>query len=688
MRPLLGSTIFFWTACLSAAEQGQKPFVPNLDLEIKKGPNEKFYQAQITDADYLQMYNKWVDTGLSSLFSAVAQKKLKRQRRSTAKKFGKCSSEATTITKHAKCLSKLLKNEMQPEVISKPKKGARLEKYRSKTAELGWDGGFRTRTERRQRSPKVTQTNSYRLSSNRGQLTPLGSIAKVLLETVKNAKNKTEVPGWQDTVSKLRKNGDKRKRYKKLIEDDSEENMNQMALRGLKEKMLGADGKQTVEDVDLEELMKDPQKLKEFVNAHKKKRKPEERVVDTIRDAMKLVYSIAGKDTTNFDNRTLKLVSPRFLGVVPEEAQDDEINLISPSLFSLHNEGVGVENLTSLPNLLKHAGLQDQQIWLDVIMEAAGVNEEAEKLDGEIKEYEITQTRNLMTNVSSMIDEHGTPLYATKENITELGGDVAPVELFEKLHLSYTKDQLREMNSTGYAVLNNDQLQLLYGEHSPMNNSKALEKFKNLTEDEIHHHMHNNIHEMAEMKKFEVKQRDIVLSPVSFFPVIAMPATASQAFVLSPIIFTPLILSPSVFGAVVLSPWMFVPLVLSPRVLGALVLSPFIFAPIILTPLAVHPAILSPGVFNPLVLSPLVLVPFILSPQVFTPLILSPLCLSPLILNPMVGSPLVLSPFVLSPIIASPMALGALVLSPYALSPVIWSPLIAFAAILSPSWLS
>lgn len=91
------------------------------------------------------------------------------------------------------------------------------------------------------------------------------------------------------------------------------------------------------------------------------------------------------------------------------------------------------------------------------------------------------------------------------------------------------------------------------------------------------------------MDKFQIRQKDIVLSPISFTWIVLLSGLASQPLVLSPVIFckfklevakkvlAPLILSPSVYGAVILSPWMFVPLVLSPRVLGALVLSPVRF---------------------------------------------------------------------------------------------------------------
>lgn len=46
-----------------------------------------------------------------------------------------------------------------------------------------------------------------------------------------------------------------------------------------------------------------------------------------------------------------------------------QINLVSPSLFSLHSEGEGIENLTSLSNLLQGLPMHDQWAWLDLVME-------------------------------------------------------------------------------------------------------------------------------------------------------------------------------------------------------------------------------------------------------------------------------------------------------------------------------
>lgn len=73
---------------------------------------------------------------------------------------------------------------------------------------------------------------------------------------------------------------------------------------------------------------------------------------------------------------------------------------MSPSLFSLHNEGKhqnALENMTNLPSLLKHFGSnQDQQQWMNFvgqnslsfnfksffeIIEAAGVPEHADRIE-------------------------------------------------------------------------------------------------------------------------------------------------------------------------------------------------------------------------------------------------------------------------------------------------------------------
>jgi len=57
-------------------------------------------------------------------------------------------------------------------------------------------------------------------------------------------------------------------------------------------------------------------------------------------------------------------------------------NLLSPSLFSLHDKGKGLEKELSLPKIMKAGKLtgRDQQEWLNLIMESSGVNEQVENL--------------------------------------------------------------------------------------------------------------------------------------------------------------------------------------------------------------------------------------------------------------------------------------------------------------------
>ncbi|CAD5210612.1 unnamed protein product [Bursaphelenchus okinawaensis] len=628
----------------------------------------------------MKLYQKWFDTGMSSIFSAIANKKLKKRRKSITKKFGKCSAEADDLKKHARCVSNLLKNKYH---ANKPQTISRFNRYQPKVLESTEESAFKQVRSRR----SIKTVESYHIKNSKAVISPMMQIARTVYESVKKATNKTELPKWQDTVQKLQEQKVELKKKKKLLEDNSEENLDNMGLKGLQAQI----NKNDIEfDGDLEEIQKDPVKTKKLLSDLKKKKQNtlEGKTVELIRSAMELGYKLAGQNTTNFYNNNLKIASPKFLELFPEKQDNDTINLISPSLFALHDSKDPIENLTSIPTLMKDVGLQDQQLWMDIIMEAAGINNHSEQLEEKIKAEGRQDTEDLIDGIKKMVDENGVPLYQTQQNATVLGTPNATFEYWEKIRNSYSKEQLREMNHTGYAILRKDQIETLYGPASPMRNDEKYHMLMNMTEDEIHTQIDENIHELAEVENFKLRQKDIVLSPVYFTWVVLNPALTSQPYILSPLAFDPIILSPSIWGAVILTPWIFTPFVLSPRILGGIILSPWIFGPIILTPIALHPAILSPGVFNPIVLSPLLLTPFILSPQVFTPLILSPLCLDPIILNPLVGSPLVLSPFVLTPTILSPHFLGGLIMSPYALSPVILSPLTAFVALLSPSWLS
>uniref|UniRef100_A0A915E6A0 Uncharacterized protein n=1 Tax=Ditylenchus dipsaci TaxID=166011 RepID=A0A915E6A0_9BILA len=343
---------------------------------------------------------------------------------------------------------------------------------------------------------------------------------------------------------------------RKKLEEESIENMEQFAFRGMKSRgML---------DEDLHSIIEDPKKLKKFLNKKRgqKAQEPMQKLMGLMKEGLKIGYTLAGKNTTNFADKNMKIASPRFLSVVPEEEDNgnNAIDVLSPSLFSLHDEGKGLENLTSLPNLVKGFGNKDQQAWLNLIMEAAGVVEEADKIE-----------------------------------------------------------EIKEMDRKGYALLNSTQIHMIYGPQSPYNNSEALRILTSLNSSSMPEYIEKDIHQTAQLKSFKIRMKDVVLSPVVLTNIVLSPSSTSQAFILSPLLLSPIILSPSVLGPLVLSPSLFVPIVLSPRVLSPLILTPLAFVPFILSPVVLHPVILSPGIFVPIILSPAVLSPFILSPQVFTP---------------------------------------------------------------------
>uniref|UniRef100_A0A915EPB6 Uncharacterized protein n=1 Tax=Ditylenchus dipsaci TaxID=166011 RepID=A0A915EPB6_9BILA len=539
----------------------------------------------------LRMVQHWVDQAISSFMSALANKRLKSKSKAIADEFGDCSHRAKSIPEQAKCVSRLLRDE----IIGRRYRKIKLPKNHATTS-------------------KLTKFNPRKLEK----------IGKV-------TKNKTTTRPWQVTVQKLRDASVKRRQMEKRLGDESSENLEEFAFRGLKKPGSMRE--------DLHRLIENPKKLKAFLSKKT--------------EGMKLTWAAAGKNVSHFEDRNINVASPRFLSVTPEEQNSKDIDFLSPSLFSLHNEGKGLEKLASLPTLLKDFGGRDQQVWLDLIMEAAEVVEEADKMEEDLHKT-VASNRTTVEDRKRFDAESrgkdGTPLYFTKENVTKMFGkfEERKIDTFQALTANLTRQQQQDMNQTGYTLLNPDQLYMIYGPHSPYNSSEALERLTKLTNldrniTSLEHQMQKDIDQAAQVKSFKIRKKDIVLSPVAFTNIVLNSALISQPIILSPVIFSPVVLSVSVLG----------PLILSPTNLH-----PLVFVPFILSPVVLHPLILTPSVFVPIILSPGALVPFILSPSVFSPFILSPLALSPFIASPGAGSPFVLSPFVLSPVILSPQFLS------------------------------
>ncbi|KAK5979261.1 hypothetical protein GCK32_000648 [Trichostrongylus colubriformis] len=646
-----------------------------------------------------ELLDKWMNQAISGLMAAVASGRLDQLDSDQRDELQRCSKAAYTVPEHAVCVVKVLnitrhiKRRMKPKGTKNVKRQAKATKNGTKrssqknarslailtshvkrepiTRKRQWVGGLRLA--RAKRSVQVVNRSSYNLTSSEDSF--LSKVVRQTTQTIRKLKDKDGgLQSWRATVDRIKYVGEKARAMAKR----------RKVMKKRLRQLLGntpSDFEDTMKRLAVNEMEVEDEKLSLKRKLAKEKNSEIRVPMRVFRESLKIALALSGKNVSDFDKKTIKLLSPRFLSIVPEQDTEDLITLLSPSLFSIHDQGNGTEKSMSLPNLIKALPNKDQEAWLDFIMEASGVIDAVDMTEKAQKHIRERETRG----------PDGTPLYFVKENVTTILGDIErrKIETFEELDRLYTEKQKDDLDKQGYAFLTTKQLDVVYGPASPYNKSDSHQLFKSLLRmhDDPHHLIENNIRALAEAKKFRRRQ-GIELMPFVLMPLTFAGAALSAPVVLSPLVLSPITLSPAVLGPIILSPWVFTPLTLSPRVLAPLILNPLVFSPILLSPLVLHPLILVPGVFNPVTLSPMVLSPLILSPQVFTPVTLSPLVLSPLIYNPMAGSPLVLSPFLLSPIICSPQFLFAVVLSPYALSPIIQSKLIASEVILSPSWMS
>ncbi|WKX97574.1 hypothetical protein Q1695_013330 [Nippostrongylus brasiliensis] len=571
----------------------------------------------------------------------------------------------------------------------KYKKTAKEREKQRPSDEDRWLGSFKMRAKRSLEEnirplPKPLQGEHYTLLDEK-KLSPVALLAKKLTETVRTFKHKDkQFDNWQNIVAEIKQEGKKLKKkreFKKMLEDRFDLFKQTLQDEGIDRSLMKK------MDVLGDEVFDDATMQK--ANRQERKQTDDEKMMripmKLIREGLKLGMVVSGKNATDIDKKNIKLMSPRLFSLVPDEIDEETINLLSPSLLSLHRDGKGLEDELSLSKSLKNFDDQGHQEWLNFVIEASGVSDAVKSM----KEANAFDERRRYDE--EFRGEDGRPLYFTKENVTEMYGakERAKIDVFEQLQKSLTPQQLLAMNTTGYAVMDKEQLQLIYGPGSPFSNSTTYQTLLNVSAEEIPRHIDHTIRELAtETIAFKARRDDVVLMPLAFTSVVRDPVTVSQPIILSPLLFVPVILSPAIFGPMILSPWAFVPVLVSPRILSPLILNPLVLSPIILSPLALHPLILSPGALDPFILSPLVLSPFIINPVALSPLILSPFCLSPFIIVPNVLSPLILSPFVLSPLILATPAVSAFILTPYALSPVIGPGGVLFAAVLSPSWLS
>ncbi|CAB3404953.1 unnamed protein product [Caenorhabditis bovis] len=663
--------------------------------EVKHSPfyKDDVLKIPVNEDDTNELLEHWAEQAFSGLIAALATKRLKLVEPYDQERYEKCASKSDDIQSHAKCFVELefdtLKNRWlkRRRYFKKEEIQKRMRRKKEEEEEDQWIGSFLINSRKKR---EVKTRSSYELKSQ-NEKSRLGLIGKHLGNIVRIVKNKETIPKWQNVVERIKEEAFQLKQRKrarqfmskrmKVFKDAPELRSDQKPKKRMKQ--LPGDLRK------FEEFIQDDE-LREMFHDAASNMTDDERIamipVNIVREATKIGLKMAGVNSTDLDNKSLKLISPRFFSVVPEDEENtkNELDLLSPSLFALHDAsgGEGVERNTSLSSLIGHAmSKSDSQQFIDVLIELTGVTEAVENAEEKVLRS--------MRQRDDVRGPDGQPLFFTKQNITKMYPDeVGKIELFEKLDKMFTAEQMRDMNRTGYTIMTKEQRNLFYGPKSEFRNPRLLSKVDNMTRAQINKEILQSIKDIGDEKiKFEVRKKDIVLTPLVLQSVINAPSVASQPLILSPAVLTPVIQSPAIYGVVVLSPWLFVPLILSPRILSPVILDPFLFVPIVLSPLALDPVVLSPGVFNPVILSPLLMDPFIPSPQVMTPIILSPFCMTPLIVTPLALSPLILSPFVLSPQVLSPQFVTAFILSPSALSPPVGSPGVLTTAVLSPSLL-
>ncbi|KAL3077385.1 hypothetical protein niasHT_030426 [Heterodera trifolii] len=209
--------------------------------------------------------------------------------------------------------------------------------------------------------------------------------------------------------------------------------------------------------------------------------------------------------------RLVDILSPRFMSVTASKSRR-KANFLSPSLFSLHTKGHGIERKMSLPNLMKEGAQlldRDQNEWLNLIMEASGVNDQVDTVkhllsfdnDGHSTDEKMAK------KVEKRYKHEFNGLYLTKENVREMYGqnEQRKSDIWEKLVQNLSNEQLTAKNRSGIVSMNAEQLRLGYGPSSPFNDSQTLRRLLTIVKNgtSVSKMIEADIRRLCEMSSFE-----------------------------------------------------------------------------------------------------------------------------------------------------------------------------------------
>ncbi|KAI6212552.1 hypothetical protein M3Y94_00039500 [Aphelenchoides besseyi] len=248
---------------------------------------------------------------------------------------------------------------------------------------------------------------------------------------------------------------------------------------------------------------------------------------------LKDTYELVDSMNKHTEMLNVKVLSPRFGSLIDDNRDQDTVHLLSPRLFSLYKDD-SPNSILPLPDVVDAFGLRadDKDAVLELVMEASGANE---------------------------IVKDAFNIFSTNET-AQLMGDVDGVTetlnfIYDQVKSLFATRQRRDLAQRKYTFLNGEQLQMLYGDKGPYNNTLDIdiEDYAKWTEVDKRRALMSSIRRIASGEPVDMhangsggnrrrKRALTTLAPFAFAPGILAPAHLGPV-TLSPNLFSPAIIS-------------------------------------------------------------------------------------------------------------------------------------------------